>query len=1384
MKQITFAIVAIVFGLSGLRAQVLLTEAQPTRTINFSSSMPTEVGWGAYTGIGFSPTNVAGRLNSNAWEVKGFENGDLTFGAAMSNPAHGRGAVASAVITEGIYAYTDNPHSAANPALMIQPGENNFAPGSITLRIRNNGVTNMTQLEVAYDVFVRNDEASSSSFTFSHSNDNLAFVEEPSMDYVSPEEADAFQWVQIDVTPSRSMIITGINVLPGNYYYIRWSSNMVTGSGGSDELGIDNIVVTATYGPPAPEINVRGGGLTILAGDNTPRVADGTEFANTFTGGSQTLKTYHIENLGGAPLTVSDVYLTGPHAADFQIYFVSPTPPPTGVVPAIAGSTVSKRDLTIRFSPTAPGNRTAYINIDSDDANESPYTFMIRGLGVVPQPDIAVYGNNAPNTQIINANTMIPTTVNNTLFGTQVVGGAGELKSYRIRNTGEAALLALMGNPMIQVGGANPADFVVETMPLNSSVAPGFYRDFTIRFNPTASGIRTALITIPNNDVIPDVFGNTEGNFTFLVQGVGVAPEMDVTGNNQPIVDGSTNPSITNHTQFDNQNISSGFQDRVYTIKNSGNYQLTLGPATLTGSTDFTIITQPASAVAPGASTTMTVRFDPVASGMSEATVTIPSNDYNENPYDFRIRGYGLDYIPCTFGAVETIAVQDFEDTPATPVWNYTVSPAPGTVAGGTGYAVNSDGGLTEKFIGAKSLQVSNATKTIAFAAVNTSTYDDVELVLKLSALSNILANGLDATDRVIVGVSTNGSTWSNEIQVTGNADAKWSFASGTGIALKAYDNSSTIFTPSEGGFITTAGFGTLSITGLPKVPNLYIRIVINTDNANEVWAIDDVTLFGRKEILTQWNGSSWSNSAPTPSVKAVIAGPYDTQTQGNLQACKCEILSGGMVTIREGHNFTVQSEINSQGLVTVENGGSVVQKNDLAVNTGTIRVRRYTTPMTRYDYTYWSSPVLGQSLFNLSPLTMSDKYFAFDPVINNWVGVASSSIMVPGKGYIVRAPQDFSLTVPAVYTNGMFMGIPNNGFVNSPILGGAGAWNLIGNPYPSAISADAFIDLPANIPVVNGTLYFWTHNTPITNNVYTDNDYAVYNKTGGTSPAPNNGSGNSSAPTGFIASGQGFFVEAISNGQAVFNNSMRLAGSNMGFFKPVGHASLPAESGKSRAWINLSHDQAGFKQALVGYIDGATDGWDRNYDGVVLEGGNSVSWYSILADKKLSIQGKASPFNDNDIVPMGYSTAMSGLMTVTLENADGDLASATVYLEDKLLNIVHDLTSSSYVFSSDAGTFDYRFQLRFSTEALANPDWDMARGVVVAVNDKTIGIRSYQEEMTQVAVYDLLGRKIAQYDNVNADEVALTDVASAQQSLIVKVTLKSGKVVTQTILY
>jgi hypothetical protein len=38
--------------------------------------------------------------------------------------------------------------------------------------------------------------------------------------------------------------------------------------------------------------------------------------------------------------------------------------------------------------------------------------------------------------------------------------------------------------------------------------------------------------------------------------------------------------------------------------------------------------------------------------------------------------------------------------------------------------------------------------------------------------------------------------------------------------------------------------------------------------------------------------------------------------------------------------------------------------------------------------------------------------------------------------------------------------------------------WNLMGNPYPSGLNIAKLIDLPANLNVIDGTVYIWTHNT------------------------------------------------------------------------------------------------------------------------------------------------------------------------------------------------------------------------------------------------------------------------------------------------------------------
>ncbi|MBK6936032.1 MAG: hypothetical protein IPH18_03475 [Chitinophagaceae bacterium] len=76
---------------SKLAAQVSLTNASPTVLIDFSNTTPATVGTNPtspYSAAGFEPNpTTAGRLNSNAWGVTGWSNGDLAFGDTETTSA-------------------------------------------------------------------------------------------------------------------------------------------------------------------------------------------------------------------------------------------------------------------------------------------------------------------------------------------------------------------------------------------------------------------------------------------------------------------------------------------------------------------------------------------------------------------------------------------------------------------------------------------------------------------------------------------------------------------------------------------------------------------------------------------------------------------------------------------------------------------------------------------------------------------------------------------------------------------------------------------------------------------------------------------------------------------------------------------------------------------------------------------------------------------------------------------------------------------------------------------------------------------------------------------------------------------------------------------------
>ncbi len=561
--------------------------------------------------------------------------------------------------------------------------------------------------------------------------------------------------------------------------------------------------------------------------------------------------------------------------------------------------------------------------------------------------------------------------------------------------------------------------------------------------------------------------------------------------------------------------------------------------------------------------------------------------------------------------------------------------------------------------------------------------------------------------------------------------------------------------------------------------------------------------------VVRTWNGS-WDGAAPTMENKVVFSANYNHENLTNenvdIEACSCQVNSGAHVTIKTGRYLKIRNElvVDVNGSLTFENNASLVQINNDDHNSGEISYKRNTKPVKRYDYTYWSSPVEGQSLYNLSPYTLGDKYYSYNPNTGWVLHYNGNQEMFPGVGYIIRAPQNFSITEPAIDMNPKFEGIPNNGEITKELVGNK--VHLLGNPYPSAISADAF--LTENEDVLDGTLYFWTHNSPPSENVdpfgdattkynYTTNDYAAYNRSGGVATYPAvedddendpNDNNNFEEPTGKIAAAQGFFAPAsTAGGTVVFNNDMRvLAGGvmdNTQFFKLGKTVKSTTVLEKNRLWLNLSNTQGAFKQTLIGYITGATDDYEGKFDGMSYDGNQYVDFYSVNQGLNLAIQGRSLPFEEKDTVVLGYKSTIAGKFKISIDHADGVLVSQSVFLEDKLLQVLHDL-KDPYSFTTEKGVFNDRFVLRYQDKKAEIAKEVAEDSVSVSTTNKKIKIVVDEAKINAVYIYDFSGNLVYSDATLDTADVQISNLLIEHKALIVQVLLDNGEKTVRKIIY
>ena len=519
------------------------------------------------------------------------------------------------------------------------------------------------------------------------------------------------------------------------------------------------------------------------------------------------------------------------------------------------------------------------------------------------------------------------------------------------------------------------------------------------------------------------------------------------------------------------------------------------------------------------------------------------------------------------------------------------------------------------------------------------------------------------------------------------------------------------------------------------------------------------------------------------------------------------QVLEDGELQLRSGNTITIGNfvEVRGNGIFNIEDTASLIQIDDVA-NSGIITMRRNAT-LKALDFVYWSSPVASFASNAISPATPTNVIWKWEPTtvtgytsnFGNWIN--GSENMTLGRGYIIRSPNGWSPT-PSLFTAN-FVGVPNNGTVtrtilrstytgadyvgptNTPVTANDDNWNLLGNPYPSAISADAF--LTTNAAHVNGFLDLWTHgNAPaaIADSFYEDfqlnynpNDYLRCNRLGGTQFGFD----------GYIAAGQGFFVLMNDAGgtseNVVFNNSMRSnAHRNDQFYRTSNTVTNSIE--RHRIWLKMVSPTGASSDMLVGYVTGATNTLDNAFDAINRGVKSRFELYSLNENEGLSIQGRSLPFDTNDQIPLGILVQQNGIHTIAISGVDGLFTDSNqnIYLEDLVLNVTHDLRAAPYTFTVSEGRYENRFVLRYTNETLGNDDFITNNSIKVYTNN-TINVTASSNIKT-VTVYDVLGRTLGIVSNVKNTDVSLNGITKTQSPLVVIVELENGTKTTQKVIF
>jgi hypothetical protein len=325
----------------------------------------------------------------------------------------------------------------------------------------------------------------------------------------------------------------------------------------------------------------------------------------------------------------------------FDIYSATFDPPLTpGGDPFFGGTPPATREITITPAPTgalAVADTTQCIQ-DFDPANPGP--------PIVP-PCATLYPTATASSLDLTlsaGNTQLAINGGNVFFPNLTINISG---STNVLAEG-ASIVNLVASPgTVPINGSGVAVFEIDIAP---STAADFATFTEIVTNCT--GPLCALIPILTLDMIryrltidwdpsftsftADFIGQTANNSMVFTTLDSVVPSPDIS------VTDSVAPA--NDLQIPFSDVNAGmFADETVTVTNDGNADLDVGQINQPAA-PFSVLSDTCSnqTLTPAADCTLTVRFEPNATGVFNSSFDIPSNDPDENPVTVDVDGTGV----------------------------------------------------------------------------------------------------------------------------------------------------------------------------------------------------------------------------------------------------------------------------------------------------------------------------------------------------------------------------------------------------------------------------------------------------------------------------------------------------------------------------------------------------------------------------------------------------------------------------------------------------------------------------------------------------------------------------------------------------------------------